>query len=119
MQLVLHAPFGSRINRAWGLALRKKFCRLQFRAAGWRRRGGDHPLARHAALFPARRGLRYLHPNTVRETWSQAILQSPIFETRWRWSTTLSLACRGTARRAHPEPAAAHVRRGSAAGGVP
>ena len=27
MQLVIHAPFGSRINRAWGLALRKRFCR--------------------------------------------------------------------------------------------
>src|SRR4029079_14900558 len=45
-----------------------------------------------AHSFPLEEVLRYMHPNTVRETLVQAVLQSPIFETRWRWSTTLALA---------------------------
>jgi ATP-dependent helicase Lhr and Lhr-like helicase len=93
MQLVLHAPFGSRINRAWGLALRKKFCQgfnFELQAAATEEGiilslGTQHS-------FPLDEVFRYLHPNTVRETLTQAILQSPIFETRWRWSTTLALA---------------------------
>src|SRR5437660_1789974 len=93
MQLVLHAPFGSRVNRAWGLALRKKFCQgfnLELQAAATEEGiilslGSQHS-------FPLEEVLRYLHPNTVRETLTQAILDSPIFETRWRWSTTLALA---------------------------
>ena len=93
MQLVLHAPFGSRINRAWGLALRKKFCQgfnFELQAAATEEGlilslGGVHS-------FPLEDVFRYLHPNTLRETLVQAILDSPIFETRWRWSTTLALA---------------------------
>src|SRR5438128_710034 len=93
MQLVLHAPFGSRINRAWGLALRKKFCQgfnFELQAAATEEGiilslGSQHS-------FPLEEVFRYLHPNTVRETLTQAILDSPIFETRWRWSTTLALA---------------------------
>src|SRR3954467_1505674 len=93
MQLVLHAPFGSRINRAWGLALRKKFCQgfnFELQAAATEEGiilslGSQHS-------FPLEEVFRYLHPNTVRETLTQAILQSPIFETRWRWSATLALA---------------------------
>src|SRR5260370_9044804 len=93
MQLVLHAPFGSRINRAWGLALRKKCCQgfnFELQAAATEEGvilslGSQHS-------FPLEEVFRYLHPNTVRETLTQAILQSPIFETRWRWSTTLALA---------------------------
>jgi len=93
MQLVLHAPFGSRINRAWGLALRKKFCQgfnFELQAAATEEGiilslGASHS-------FPLEEVLRYLHPNTVRETLMQAVLDSPIFETRWRWSTTLALA---------------------------
>jgi ATP-dependent Lhr-like helicase len=93
MQLVLHAPFGSRINRAWGLALRKKFCQgfnFELQAAATEEGvilslGSQHS-------FPLEEVFRYLHPNTARETLTQAILDSPIFETRWRWSTTLSLA---------------------------
>ncbi|HEV8107369.1 MAG TPA: helicase-related protein, partial [Burkholderiales bacterium] len=93
MQLVMHAPFGSRINRAWGLALRKKFCQgfnFELQAAATEEGlilslGSSHS-------FPLEEVFRYLHPSTVRETLVQAILQSPIFETRWRWSTTLSLA---------------------------
>jgi len=93
MQLVLHAPFGSRINRAWGLALRKKFCQgfnFELQAAATEEGiilslGASHS-------FPLEEVLRYLHPNTLRETLMQAVLDSPIFETRWRWSTTLALA---------------------------
>ncbi|HZE61491.1 MAG TPA: DEAD/DEAH box helicase [Burkholderiales bacterium] len=93
MQLVMHAPFGSRINRAWGLALRKKFCQgfnFELQAAATEEGiilslGSQHS-------FPLEEIFRYLHPNTVRETLTQAILQSPIFETRWRWSATLALA---------------------------
>jgi ATP-dependent Lhr-like helicase len=93
MQLVLHAPFGSRINRAWGLALRKKFCQgfnFELQAAATEEGiilslGGSHS-------FPLEEVFRYLHPNTVRDTLTQALLDSPIFETRWRWTNTLSLA---------------------------
>src|SRR5438094_469072 len=93
MQLVLHAPFGSRVNRAWGLALRKKFCQgfnFELHAAATEEGiilslGSQHS-------FPLEEVFRYLHPNTVRDTLEQALLQSPIFETRWRWSTTLALA---------------------------
>jgi len=93
MQLVLHAPFGSRVNRAWGLALRKKFCQgfnFELQAAATEEGiilslGASHS-------FPLEEVFRYLHPNTVGETLKQAILDSPIFETRWRWSTTLALA---------------------------
>ncbi|HEY2336919.1 MAG TPA: DEAD/DEAH box helicase [Burkholderiales bacterium] len=93
MQLILHAPFGSRVNRAWGLALRKKFCQgfnFELQAAATEEGillslGSPHS-------FPLEDVFRYLHPNTVRETLVQAVLDSPIFETRWRWTTTLALA---------------------------
>ncbi len=93
MQLVLHAPFGSRINKAWGLALRKKFCtgfNFELQAAATEEGlilslSGSHS-------FPLEEVFRYLHPNTVRETLTQALLDSPIFATRWRWTNTLALA---------------------------
>src|SRR5881396_2789908 len=93
MQLVLHAPLGSRINRAWGLALRKKFCQsfnFELQAAATEEAlvlslGPMHSFALEEVF-------RYLNPKTVRETLVQAVLDSPIFETRWRWTTTLALA---------------------------
>ncbi len=93
MQLVLHAPFGSRVNRAWGLALRKKFCQgfnFELQAAATEEGVILSLAAVHS--FPLEEVFRYLHPNTLRETLTQAILASPIFETRWRWSSTLALA---------------------------
>ena len=93
MQLVLHAPFGSRVNRAWGLALRKKFCQgfnFELQAAATEEGVILSLGASHS--FPLEEVLRYLHPNTVRETLVQAVIDSPIFETRWRWSATLALA---------------------------
>jgi len=93
MQLVLHAPFGSRVNRAWGLALRKKFCQgFNFELQAAATEEGIILSLGETHSFPLEEVLRYLHPNTLRETLVQAILQSPIFETRWRWSTTLALA---------------------------
>jgi ATP-dependent Lhr-like helicase len=93
MQLVLHAPFGSRVNRAWGLALRKKFCQgFNFELQAAATEEGIVLSLGELHSFPLEEVFRYLHPNTVRETLMQAILASPIFETRWRWSTTLALA---------------------------
>src|SRR6185503_15956812 len=93
MQLVLHAPFGSRVNRAWGLALRKKFCQgFNFELQAAATEEGLILSLNASHSFPLEDVFRYLNPNTVRETLTQAILQSPIFETRWRWSSTLALA---------------------------
>jgi len=93
MQLVLHAPFGSRVNRAWGLALRKKFCQgFNFELQAAATEEGIILSLNNSHSFPLEEVYRYLHPNTVRQTLVQALLQSPLFETRWRWSTTLALA---------------------------
>jgi ATP-dependent Lhr-like helicase len=93
MQLVLHAPFGSRINRAWGLALRKRFCRqfnFELQAAATEDAvllslGPQHS-------FPLADVFRYLHPATAKDILVQAFLDAPVFQTRWRWNTTISLA---------------------------
>jgi ATP-dependent Lhr-like helicase len=93
MQLVLHAPFGSRVNRAWGLTLRKKFCQgFNFELQAAATEEGLILSLNASHSFPLEEVFRYVHPNTLRETLTQAILQSPIFETRWRWSSTLALA---------------------------
>jgi ATP-dependent Lhr-like helicase len=93
MQLVLHAPFGSRVNRAWGLALRKKFCQsFNFELQAAATEEGLILSLGSAHSFPLIDVFRYLHPNTLRETLIQAVLDSPIFETRWRWAATLALA---------------------------
>ena len=93
MQLVIHAPFGSRINRAWGLALRKRFCRnfnFELQAAASEDAivlslGPQHS-------FPLEYVFHYLRPNTVEPLLIQALLDAPMFQTRWRWNATRSLA---------------------------
>jgi len=93
MQLVLHAPFGSRVNRAWALALRKRFCRqfnFELQAAATEEGLLLSLSDQHA--FPLADVFRYLHPSTVREILVQAFLDAPVFQTRWRWNTTISLA---------------------------
>ncbi|MGH7663689.1 MAG: DEAD/DEAH box helicase [Gemmatimonadaceae bacterium] len=93
MQLVLHSPFGSRVNRAWGLALRKRFCRqfnFELQAAATEDAlllslGPQHS-------FPLDDVFRYLHADSVRDILVQALLDAPVFQTRWRWNLTLSLA---------------------------
>ena len=93
MQLVLHAPFGSRVNKAWGLALRKRFCR-QFNFELQAAATDDAVLLslgpQHS--FPLADVFRYLHPATVADVLVQALLDAPMFETRWRWNATISLA---------------------------
>jgi len=93
MQLVLHAPFGSRINKAWALALRKRFCRqfnFELQAAATE----DALMLSLGPLhsFPLSDVFRYLHPESTRDVLVQAFLDAPVFETRWRWNATLSLA---------------------------
>jgi ATP-dependent Lhr-like helicase len=93
MQLVIHAPFGGRINRAWGLALRKRFCvtfDFELQAAAT-----DNGLVislgeKHS--FPLESVFGYLHANSVREVLIQAVLLAPMFATRWRWNVSRSLA---------------------------
>ncbi len=93
MQLVLHAPFGSRINRAWGLALRKRFCRsfnFELQAAATEDAivlslGPQHS-------FPLEDVFQYLKPATAEHLLVQAMLDAPVFGTRWRWNATRALA---------------------------
>jgi ATP-dependent Lhr-like helicase len=92
MQLVLHAPFGGRINRAWGLALRKRFCR----GFGFELQAAANEEAIVLSLgpqhsFPLEDVFDYLHPNSARKVLTQAVLDQPMFESRWRWNATRSL----------------------------
>ena len=93
MQLVIHSPFGSRVNRAWGLALRKRFCRqfnFELQAAATEDAlllslGPQHS-------FPLDTVFKFLHPDTVEEILVQALLDAPMFGTHWRWNATIALA---------------------------
>ena len=93
MQLVIHSPFGIRINRAWGLALRKRFCRsfnFELQAAAT-----DDAIVLSLGTqhsFPLAEVFRYLNSNSVREVLVQALLDAPMFPIRWRWNATRSLA---------------------------
>ena len=93
MQLVIHSPFGSRVNRAWGLALRKRFCRqfnFELQAAATEDAlllslGPQHS-------FPLDTVFKFLHPDTVEDILVQALLDAPMFGTHWRWNATIALA---------------------------
>ena len=92
MQLVLHAPFGGRINRAFGLALRKRFCR----SFGFELQAAANEDAIVISLgpqhsFPLEEVFDYLHPETVEDLLRQAVLVAPMFNARWRWNVTRSL----------------------------
>jgi ATP-dependent Lhr-like helicase len=92
MQLVIHAPFGGRVNKAWGLALRKRFCRsfnLELQASATDD-GINISLAEQHS-FPLADVFRFLHPNSVGEVLQQAVLTSPIFTARWRWDASRAL----------------------------
>lgn len=93
MQLVIHAPFGARINRAWGLALRKRFCRsfnLELQASATDDGVNISLTEQHS--FPLADVFHFLHTNTVEHVLAQAAFASPIFDTRWRWDAMRSLA---------------------------
>lgn len=93
MHLVIHSPFGSRLNRAWGLSLRKRFCKkfnFELQAAATEDNiilslGSTHS-------FPLEEVYQYLNPKTVRGVLIQALLDAPMFEIRWRWNASRALA---------------------------
>ncbi|MGH3198929.1 MAG: DEAD/DEAH box helicase [Streptosporangiaceae bacterium] len=92
MQLVGHAPFGARVNRAFGLALRKRFCvtfDFELQAAA-----SDNAILlslgpQHS--FPLDRVPKFLASKTVEQVVRQAVLTSPLFQARWRWNLNTSL----------------------------
>jgi ATP-dependent helicase Lhr and Lhr-like helicase len=93
MQLVIHAPFGSRINRAWGLALRKRFCRaFNFELQAAATEDAIVLSLTTAHSFELADVARYLHSNTVRPLLVQALCAAPMFPVRWRWSAAVALA---------------------------
>ncbi|TKC88035.1 DEAD/DEAH box helicase [Trinickia terrae] len=92
-QLVIHAPFGSRINRAWGLALRKRFCRtfnFELQAAATEDAIVLSLTGSHS--FVLDEVWRYLRSNSAEHILIQALLDAPLFNVRWRWNATTSLA---------------------------
>jgi ATP-dependent helicase Lhr and Lhr-like helicase len=92
MQLVVHSPFGARINRGLGLALRKKFCRtfnFELQAAAT-----DDAVVLSLGLthsFPLEDVPRFLSSRSLDDTLEHAILDSPMFQARWRWNLNRSL----------------------------
>ena len=106
MQLVVHAPFGSKINKAWGLALRKRFC-VGF---GFELQAAANEEAIILSLGPQHsfelsEVFDYLNPATAREVLVQAVLATPLFETRWRWNAQRALLLeRSRAGRKVPAP---------------
>jgi ATP-dependent Lhr-like helicase len=93
MQLVIHAPFGGRINKAWGLALRKRFCRsFNFELQAAATDNGLNISLAEQHSFPLGDVFHFLHPNSVREVLEQAVLDSPLFTARWRWDAGRALA---------------------------
>ncbi len=93
MHFVIHSPYGSRINRAWGLALRKRFCRrfnFELQAAA----NEDSLILSLGPThsFPLDEPARYLKPATVKDVLVQALLAAPMFPVRWRWVTNTALA---------------------------
>ncbi|MBN9288043.1 MAG: DEAD/DEAH box helicase [Gammaproteobacteria bacterium 39-13] len=93
MQLIIHSPFGAKINKAWGLALRKRFCRsFNFELQAAATDNGLNIALAEQHSFPLSDVFQFLHPNTIKEVLIQAVLQSPVFNTRWRWVATRSLS---------------------------
>ncbi len=93
MQLVIHAPFGSRINRAWGLALRKRFCRsFNFELQAAATDNGINISLTEQHAFPLELVFEFLKPQTVAQVLTQAMLDAPMFTARWRWNASRSLA---------------------------
>ncbi|WP_278412368.1 DEAD/DEAH box helicase [Stutzerimonas kunmingensis] len=92
-QLVIHSPYGSRINRAWGLALRKRFCRtfnFELQAAATEDAIILSLSTSHS--FPLAEVWRYLHSASAEQVLIQALLDAPLFVVRWRWIATTALA---------------------------
>ena len=93
MQFVLHAPFGARINRAWGLALRKRFCRtFNFELQAAATDNGIVLSLGEQHSFPLEIVFEFLRPETVEDVLTQALLAAPMFGARWRWNASRALA---------------------------
>jgi ATP-dependent Lhr-like helicase len=93
MQLVIHAPFGARINKAWGLALRKRFCRsFNFELQAAATDNGLNISLGQQHSFPLGDVFHYLPAASVKEVLEQAVLAAPLFTVRWRWAAGRSLA---------------------------
>jgi len=92
MQLIVHAPFGGRINKAWGLALRKRFCRgFNFELQAAATDNGINISLAEQHSFPLSDVFQFLTEVTARSLLEQASLAAPVFKTRWRWSAGRSL----------------------------
>ncbi len=92
MQLILHAPFGGRVNKAWGLALRKRFCRgFNFELQAAATDNGINISLAEQHSFPLADVFQFLTEHTARELLEQAAIASPIFKNRWRWAAGRSL----------------------------
>ncbi|MCQ4323371.1 ATP-dependent DNA helicase [Stutzerimonas stutzeri] len=92
-QLVIHSPYGSRINRAWGLALRKRFCRtfnFELQAAATEDAIILSLSTSHS--FALEEVWRYLHSASAEQVLIQALLDAPLFGVRWRWNAVTALA---------------------------
>ena len=92
-QLVIHSPYGSRINKAWGLALRKRFCRsfnFELQAAATEDAIVLSLSTSHS--FPLDDVAHFLHSNSAKDVLVQALLDAPLFPVRWRWNATTALA---------------------------
>ncbi|MBI3770038.1 MAG: DEAD/DEAH box helicase [Deltaproteobacteria bacterium] len=93
MQLVLHAPFGGAINRAWGLALRKRFCvSFDFELQAAATDDGIVVSLGEQHSFPLASVFAMVQPRTLAHDLVQAALAAPMFGTRWRWNATRALA---------------------------
>src|SRR5205823_5619393 len=93
MQLVIHSPYGSRLNRAWGLALRKRFCtKFNFELQAAATEDNIVLSLTTAHSFDLAEVRHYLHPATIRPLLIQALLDAPMFMTRWRWVAGVALA---------------------------
>jgi ATP-dependent helicase Lhr and Lhr-like helicase len=92
MQLILHAPFGGRINKAFGLALRKRFCRgFNFELQAAATDNGINISLAEQHSFPLSDVFHFLTEHTAKELLEQASIASPIFKNRWRWAAGRSL----------------------------
>ena len=92
MQLLVHAPFGSAVNRAWGFAMRKRFCRsYDFELQATADDNGFILSLGPQHSFPIESLFAMLNPRNARELLEQAVLAVPMFQVRWRWNVTRAL----------------------------
>jgi ATP-dependent Lhr-like helicase len=93
MQFIIHAPYGSRVNRGWGLAMRKRFCRsFNFELQAAATENAIILSLGTSQSFALEDAARYLNTNTVRNLLEQALLAAPMFTVRWRWNAVCALA---------------------------